>query len=425
MGIIIIFIFSLLIGLFYRKILKNVLNSISLYINIAIVIFLVICIITFPSESIKAAYDGLIIWFTLVLPSLFPFFIGIELLLNLGVMSFIGTLLEPIMRPIFNVPGEGSFALAMSFISGYPVGVKIISKLRQDGVVTTAEAQRLVSFCSTSGPLFIMGTVSMGMFHSSEIGILLAICHYAAAIIVGLFFSFYKKNTWTYRPRRNKGIIKKAFVNLHTDCKKSPPFGIILKEAVAESIDTISMIGGFIIIFSVLLNILESVGFINLISGILFIALKKLTIQPNLIKAFISGLFEITLGCKLVSSASNIKLIHQLAITAFILSWSGLSIHAQSISILSATDINPRLYILSKFLQAIISLVLIYILYPIYVNFFTLSVSTIQLSESITTYKLFYMLILSVGLLIIGLIILLSISLMVGIITTIINMLRN
>ena len=76
----------------------------------------------YPAESVDAAYKGLVVWATLVIPALFPFFIGSELLINLGIVKFIGTILEPIMRPVFNVPGEGSFAFVMSVTSGYPVG---------------------------------------------------------------------------------------------------------------------------------------------------------------------------------------------------------------------------------------------------------------------------------------------------------------
>ena len=39
----------------------------------------------------------------------------------MGVVHFLGVLLEPLMRPLFNVPGVGAFALSMGLAAGYPM----------------------------------------------------------------------------------------------------------------------------------------------------------------------------------------------------------------------------------------------------------------------------------------------------------------
>ena len=38
----------------------------------------------------------------------------------------------------------------------------------------------------------MIGSISVGMFKSSKLGIFIAISHYLGAIIVGIIFSFYK-----------------------------------------------------------------------------------------------------------------------------------------------------------------------------------------------------------------------------------------
>src|SRR5690606_32732679 len=137
----IIFIISFILLFFlilfqYRRFTQNkYYRQLSYYFIVLSVLFLVITIILYPGESVSSAYNGLVIWATLVVPALLPFFIGSEILINLGVVKFFGVLLEPIMRPIFNVPGEGSFAFAMSITSGYPVGAKIVSRLRTDKIL--------------------------------------------------------------------------------------------------------------------------------------------------------------------------------------------------------------------------------------------------------------------------------------------------
>ncbi|SES66490.1 sporulation integral membrane protein YlbJ [Natronincola peptidivorans] len=389
------------------------------FLLILIVLLLVICIILFPSESVKAAHNGLNIWLSVVLPALLPFFIGSELLVGLGVVKFVGTLLEPIMRPLFNVPGEGSFAFAMSVTSGYPVGVKIATGLRAHKMISKIEAQRLVAFCSTSGPLFLIGAVSIGMFKSSEIGILLALSHYLSAVIVGILFRFYKRSdtetVLSSKKNYNNGIIKRAFLHLRASKKTNTSFGILLGNAVKESINTMLMIGGFIILFSVIINILEIIGLITFVSNIIFILLKPFSIDFAIIKALLTGLFEITIGCKLAADTISASLINRIAAAAFIIGWSGFSIHAQSISILSTTDINPYVYIFSKLLHGLFSYILILLIYPIFTLYFTITSPTFHnYGESYWWGDFFNSFKLSMELFVIILISLLSFSLLFG-----------
>ncbi|MFY9141196.1 MAG: nucleoside recognition domain-containing protein, partial [Thermacetogeniaceae bacterium] len=78
-------------------------------------------VISYPSASFEAAQQGLKTWWEIVLPSLLPFFIIAELLIKLGFVAFLGTLLEPAMRPLFNLPGCSGFIMAVSYLSGFPL----------------------------------------------------------------------------------------------------------------------------------------------------------------------------------------------------------------------------------------------------------------------------------------------------------------
>ena len=115
-----------------------------------------ICLVIFSKSNLSATKSGLLLWANQVVPSLFPFFIATELLSYTTVVTKIGKCLDPIMRPIFNVPGCGAYAFLMGIISGYPVGAKIVSNFRSQGLCSKEEAERLVAFTNNSGPLFIL-----------------------------------------------------------------------------------------------------------------------------------------------------------------------------------------------------------------------------------------------------------------------------
>ena len=83
-----------------------------------------------PQAALQASIRGLNIWWEVVFPSLLPFFIIAELLISIGVVKFIGVILEPLMRPLFRVPGIGGFVWAMEWLL-VSAGAKLSARLRK------------------------------------------------------------------------------------------------------------------------------------------------------------------------------------------------------------------------------------------------------------------------------------------------------
>ena len=113
-----------------------------------------------PRETVDAAGYGFKLWYMVIVPALLPFFIAAELLVGLGLAQFLGVLLEPVMRPLFCLPGCTSLVVAMGFTSGFPVGAILTKRLYEEELIKPQEAERLVSFTNNSSPLFIIGAVS-------------------------------------------------------------------------------------------------------------------------------------------------------------------------------------------------------------------------------------------------------------------------
>ena len=221
-------------------------NSLINIILIIILICTLIGIVKNPKLALDSAYDGLLTWFNIVIPSLLPFFIISELLIGVGFVDFIGQLLEPLMKPIFNVSGVGAFPFSMSIISGYPTGVRIVSSLRSSNVISKTEAERIICFSSTSGPLFMIGAVSIGMFNNPSIAPLILYPHYLGALTLGLLLRFYKNHNEKVlqygKMGKNRPILNINFMPKH-------PIGKIISDSVKISINTITLIGGFMILY--------------------------------------------------------------------------------------------------------------------------------------------------------------------------------
>lgn len=332
------------------------------FIPIIIVLLLILGIVCFPSESIEAAEGGLNIWTTVLIPSLLPFIIGANLIVDLKVVDILGFLINPITKLIFNVSGKGALVFVISTVSGYPVGAKLASELRSNHQITRSEAQRLVSFCSTSGPLFIIGAVGTGMFKNPSLGYLMIIGHYLASISVGLIF---RKYGGEYLPK-SKDNIKTSIRNVVDERYSSNTgFFVLFGDAVFNGVNTLLMIGGFVIVFSVVFEVLSLFNIISLFASILHIPLSIFGISKELCIAFIGGLFEMTIGCNNISAVTSSPEIIKVALASFLIGFSGLSILAQCCTFISKTDIDTNLYIISKCLHGTLAAIFTIILYPI------------------------------------------------------------
>ncbi|MCF8010666.1 MAG: sporulation integral membrane protein YlbJ [Clostridiales bacterium] len=337
--------------------------------SIGVIIFFFV-MITHPKIVFEGSSNGISVWWNIVFPSLLPFYIISELLMSLGIVNFMGILLEPIMRPVFNVPGAGSFVMAIGFTSGYPIGAMVTARLRSDNLCTRIEAERLISFTNNSSPLFMLVAVAVGMFNNPALGIIIAGAHYLGNITLGLLLRFYGRND-IKNPSPctvGKNIPRKAFQELVSVLKKEQrPPGKILSDAVKNSLINLLNIGGFIILFAVIIKLFTDLGFITMLAQSFYKILHPLGVNLDILQATASGIFEMTMGTKLASQAPA-PLLQQLVAVGIILAWSGLSILAQSASMISHTDIRFGPFLIARIFHAIFTgiytVILYYLLQP-------------------------------------------------------------
>lgn len=333
-------------------------NNASTFAYSIIFCLLVACIIIYPGEAFSAALDGLKLWLNVVFPALLPFFICVEILIGLGIVSLFGSAFRPLMGPVFNVPGEGSFNFFMSISSGYPVGARITAKLRQEKLCTLVEGQRLLSLCSTSGPLFIIGAVATGIMNNPALGFFLALAHYLSAVTIGLFMRYYGKEKMA---GKNIPMPNPITDMLNYRKKDGRTIGMLMGDAVKSGISLIFMIGGFIIFFSVITNMLKISGFLRWFSIVLSRAIPIDAITPDIISSLFIGFMEVTNGARECASL-QVPLIYKTTLISFMIGFGGLSVNAQVMSIISETDLKFGIYMIFKLLQGITAAIYSYIL---------------------------------------------------------------
>ena len=331
----------------------------------------------YPASLLEAAKRGLSIWWDVLFPSLLPFFIISEMLLGFGIVHFIGKLLDPVMRPLFRVPGVGGFVMAMGYASGYPVGAKLTSRLRTQGLVTREEGERLVAFTTTSDPIFLIGAVSIGFFGSPSVALTLIAAHYGTGFILGLLMRFHARHahdtpqtvhtasTKLSISARAAQTLSRAFTAMHeARLLDGRSLGTLLREAVESSIKLMIVVGGLVVFFSVVMELMTVSSVMRIWDVFLSRILQLFGLPETLAPAFSGGLFEVTLGSKYAGAAESAGLHLQLVAAAWVLSWAGLSVHAQVASILNQTDMRYYPILVSRFIHSMMAAAAAYVLYP-------------------------------------------------------------
>ena len=209
-------------------------------------------IIALDKSYSSVVLDGVKLWFSCVLPSLFPYFFITAILSSLNATSKISNFCSPLTKKIFNVSGAVGYAYFMSVISGYPIGAKVVCDLKQKNLLSDAESVRASVLCSTSSPMFMISSVGAIMFNNRLFGVCLFLTHLICSVIIGFIFSFYKKDI---KPCQKSYLFNKRVDN-------------ILYESAYSSVISVLVVGGLITIFYLLTQVLYD---LHLLDGIIYL----------------------------------------------------------------------------------------------------------------------------------------------------------
>lgn len=303
--------------------------------------FFVICLVIDPARYIASVYNGIVLFATSVAPALFPFFFFTRILTSVGTAQILGDALKKPIAKLYNCPSVGGYVFFMSAISGYPVGSRLLSDMYAAGVIDRRQAKAVSAFTSTSGPLFVVGTVGTVMFGSASFGYLLLAVHFAGAVL----------NGFIYR-------IKKADAKEYAELLRTPPdFDDLLGKSMTSALTSLFVVGGYIAIFSMIADVLTDFGIVDALAAPLSSLYSAIGWDPAMAHGTVLGLIEITRGCQSLSQCgAQIKTV--LPVAAGLLSFGGLSVSLQSLTFLGNCKIRPLFYLATKTTQAAISFAL-------------------------------------------------------------------
>lgn len=278
-----------------------------------ILIIIVVCIIYQNKAVTYNISDAITLWKNRIFPSLFPFMILSSLLVNYGFLNLTNKIIGPLMIKLFNLSKNTSYVFIMSLLSGFPSSSMYAKELYQNNIISKEETFKIVLFSHFSNPIFIFSMIS-------KKPLLVLGVHYLTNILIGVLIR--DKNTKT--------------INSNYQEMNSENFFIVFSKAIKKTIENLLFILGVIVFFFMLSTILNN-PFANI--------LLELSQGLNFINIYFKD-------GKLIASLS-----------AFLLSFGGFSVHMQTYGILAELDFPYLKYLKTRLFHALLSFILVYILY--------------------------------------------------------------
>lgn len=301
--------------------MKKIIYSISIFI-------ILIYIFINPAEAVEAAKSGLLLWFNVIIPNLLPFIILSNLIIKLNAASYITFIVYPFLKPLLGISKDGCYAVITGFFCGYPMGAKITSDLVSHQKVSKREGEYLLSFCNNVSPVFIINYIVNESFHSKELLIPVFLILYLSPVLCAAILNpFYRKDLNQKQP----------------DWKETPDELIdfkIVDASIMDGFETITKLGGYIIIFALISRML-----------------MHIPVNNEAVKCIIISLTEITNGIS-ISASTAIDFGTKFVLILSCVSFGGLSCAAQTQSMIKNSSLSLPKYILSKLLNMLITSVL-------------------------------------------------------------------
>jgi len=223
------------------------------------------------------------------------------------------------------------------------------------------------------------------MFGSAKLGYFIMVTHYISALITGLIFRYYGTKSDAPLPHRAWKAPGSERPLVSGSQSRPPSFGAVLGSSVKNAVETLALVGGFIILFSVIVKIMEITHLAGFASPLLG---GVLGVSNQTAGGLLTGIIEVTNGARAISGDNFSR--EQITAVCAVIAFGGFCIHAQTISFIAHTDIKASVYLIAKAMQAVIAAAAASLLFPFVVLTEEVSVPVFLTMESPFWQKLLF-----------------------------------
>lgn len=315
--------------------------------RVGFVLSLVFCclLVLLSKVAMQAARDGISLWWQMVVPALFPFFVGATMLQKTGALTAISRMRGP---KILRIPPAGLSVMLISAMSGAPTGARMCSLMLEDRAMSRAQAERFAALCNFASPMFIIGALGSGMLKDARAALPILVGHIASSLILIVLLSLFRP-----LPGPSTGMKRR-------EVKEFSPWHD-LTDAISDGALAMLRIGGTIVLFIVIIALIDSTVLAKVFSLPIFGTLEQIGFDPKLARAMFIGSIEMTNGCNEIAALSA-PLQWRATLCSATVSAGGLCVLMQSLAFI---DLNPFRYLTLKQIQSVLSGAITFVLFPL------------------------------------------------------------
>ncbi|MBQ7794988.1 MAG: nucleoside recognition protein [Lachnospiraceae bacterium] len=273
----------------------------------SVIMFLALAPMLYHADYVtEGARYGLLLWYNSVVPALFPFMVLSGLIVSGGGVQI---LMEPVyrlLRPFLPITKDGCYVLVSGLLCGYPMGAKTCADFVRDGQITEHEGRFLMAICNHPSPMFVLGYVYPFFAEFLPVWQLL-ICIYAPVILLAFIAKKVYQHSDHSNPNKKKGSERISNTRSNINPVKANEERNIRKksadETILSSIEILCKIGGYLVLFSIVIVFLRHAAWIPtpirlaLIGGMeMTTGIRELTASLPFLPAFISSIAALTFG---------------------------------------------------------------------------------------------------------------------------------
>ena len=281
-------------------------------------------ILTAPKDAVNAASVGLVLWYTRVLPTLLPFVILSNILMDSNYLQYLNKITAPLVSRLIPVSDNGAFVLLSGFLFGFPIGSKNCAALLASGKITRREADVLFIITNNISPVFVTSFILYTQLKLSHLSAVTLLILYFPALLLGSILL-------STDARRTKD--RTAF-----HAQKQPASGSqmnfkIIDTGIMDGFETLTRLGGYIMLFSMIASLLQ-----------------KLPV-PRVVTLILTGMVEITNGIAMLPDSGLPKSTQYVLVVVYT-AFGGLSGIAQTSSMIRDTPLSIKRYCIAKLVLA-------------------------------------------------------------------------
>lgn len=292
----------------------------ALFESVAFTALIFLTAIFFSDELSDYVAAGLKISVRVIIPSVFPFLVLTDASVRFIRFERIGRL-RRLFERAFHINGAALPVFVCGVLCGFPLGAKLALTMYENGKISKCECERLMAFANNASPGYVICAVGLGMRGRITDGVVLYISMITSSVLVGIL----------------SGINKHKSSNSNFISWQKYSFSGSVKSAASVCLN----ITGFVTVFSI------AVGFVDEV------------VHSEIVKAFIVPFMEIGNAALYLSDLCILPDGLTLALTAFSISFSGLCVSAQTLSLIGkGVDVSMSDYIPRKLLQGILAAII-------------------------------------------------------------------